>query len=492
MKKNIILTICTIVLLSSCGQDLLEEKPTAFVSPTNFYRNASEANIALTGVYGMLRSVYNSNVGFAILWGDHGTDLLTHRPGHPALTGSASYTLTSQYTQLNNLWINTYELINRANSVIDRVPDIEMDDVEKNRIIGEALFLRAHMYFNLVMAWGDVPLVTKETTSMEGLDVPRVASEDVYDQIIADLTLAEQLLPNIANNQRGTAGAARALLGKVYLQMAGYPLKDATKLSLAQNKLKEVIDDGVHTLLDNYSEVFALDNEDNNEIMFAVQYAAGIQQGGSLTRIYGPGGAFVNGGAIAFHSINSEFALSFDGNDERLAQNVAKHNVNNGQVYPIPKQGTGWRPWKWIKPLPVTYGEGDGPQDFPLLRFSDVLLMYAEVLNALNQGPTLEAYNAINQVRNRAGLDDLQDGLSQTEFLDALLDERAWELCFEGHRRADLIRNEKLIEKVRAIPPDTQYQNYVAAQNIQDFHLLWPLPLRELDLNPNLTQNPSY
>jgi hypothetical protein len=473
------------MVLFSCS-DLLEEKPTSFVSPTNFYRNASDANIALTGVYDMLHSVYNSNVGFAILWGDHGTDLMTHRPGHPALTGSASYTLTSQYTQLNNLWVNTYELINRANSVIDRVPAIEMDETEKNRIIGEALFLRAHMYFNLVMAWGDVPLVVEETTSLENLDVSRTPSTEVYDQIIEDLIQAEGLLPNTAGNERATAGAAKALLGKVYLQMSGNPLNDVSKLPLASAKLKEVMDDNVYMLLDDYSEVFALDNEDNNEIMFAVQYAAGIQQGGSLTRIYGPFGSFVNGGAIDFHRINTEFANSFDTIDTRLAQNVAKINVNTGNA-------AAWRPWKWIKPLPVTYGEGDGPQDFPLLRFADVLLMYAEAQNAINNGPNQEAYNAINMIRNRAGLDDLTTGLSQEEFLDALLQERAWELCYEGHRRADLIRNGKLLEKVQAIPSDTQqYGNYVAAQNIREFHLLWPIPLREIDLNPNLEQNPNY
>jgi len=492
MKKYSFLSILLMGLLVSCFQDILEEKPTSFVSPSNFYQNETDAQAALNGAYAPLIDLYNST-GYGMMYGDHGTDLLTFRPGHPLLTGVGSFAITSQEPRCQNLWEDHYDWIKRINSVLTHVPDIDMNEITKGRILGEAYFLRALAYFNLVRAWGDVPLVLQGLNDLKSINVPRTASVEVYAQIISDLKNAETMLENVANNQRATSGAAKALLGKVYLQMAGAPLNRSENNQLAVEKLKEVIQSNVYTLLPSYSDVFAWDNENNNEIIFAVQYLdGGLGLGGNYGRMYGPVGNYVDGGAIAFHNINTEFALSFNPKDSRLAQNVAKFNISTGKAIPDPKKSGGWRPWKWHKPVPVPYGQNDDPIDFPVLRYSDVLLMYAEAVNNVNNGPTEEAYQMVNMVRNRANLANLETSLSKAEFLDALIDERSWELCYEGHRRSDLIRTGKLIDKVKAIPSNTQYLEYRAAENIKDFHVLWPIPQREMDLNPNLVQNPGY
>ena len=488
-------------LVVSCS-DFLTEEPTTFVNPDTFLEDARSAETFLVGAYDAVQSIIssgsNSQSGMRIHWGTVAADEVVV----PGWEGDRKLMYLQQVTPGNvtvgSLWKGLYQGVNVTNSVVDRIGDMTADQIEdedKNRMIAEARFLRAALYFDLVTAWENVPLVKNEVVSLDNLDVPQASTEEVYAFIIEDLLFAEANLTAEQGGGRATKGAAQALLGKVYLQMTGFPLDQNDKFALAAEKLEAVINSGVYDLLPVYAHVFDLDHEQSVEMVYSIGMdGPGLGEGGLLSTFYGPNGNVNNGGGWGTCFINHEFEASYDREDVRLAQNIAKHNAND-EVRIDRQPQVSWRGWKHHAEKPNNY-PNDTPFDNPYIRYADVLLLYAEA--KLGQGQlTQEILNqTVNRVRARARGDngsvpDLILG-SDMEMADAILDERRKELCLEGWRRNDLIRFGKYKETLMAINQGGWSTAGNPGPNYDDYEIRWPIPEAELVLNRSLVQNPGY
>ncbi|MCK4920084.1 MAG: RagB/SusD family nutrient uptake outer membrane protein [Bacteroidales bacterium] len=508
--KRLAIISTIFILFTACEKFLEEDIKNKYVLEA-WYQTESQAEASLTGVYGLLRDIYGSPNAVDFVWGTMGTDICY------SVQAEMAYFVNYDFDATNNTIYNTYKknyrVINQANSVIDRTSAMKVDEQitegAKKRIIGEAKFLRALCYWNLVRIYGDVPLKLDETSSAEGLEIPKTAATIIYDSIVADLMKAEELMPYNTVNGRANKYAATTLLGKVYLQMTGPPVSNNSYYVNAIEKLKIVIDSCKFELLSSYADIFNLENEGHKEAIFSCAYALneiGSNQGNQLVRFFGVAGSYTNGGCHPHYKVFiDEFVPLFDTADTRFEQNVNTVEVLNNQGVTIPLENTiisegtvlAWNVKKWSKPLGVepTFAETESPYDWIVLRYADVLLMYAEALNGFYGAPNPEAYDAINQVRLRAGLQELESGLSSEDFLNAVLNERVLELCYESSRKDDLFRNGKLDEVVRNIPSDGYYQDIkVTCATHYDSKRgpYWPLPQSAIDINHALEQNPDY
>jgi tetratricopeptide (TPR) repeat protein len=403
--------------------------------------------------------------------------------GAPDLDQLATFSHSSQNNSLLETWQMHYKTINIANIAIERIPSINMDATLRTRLVNEAKFLRGLMYFNLVRLFGDVPLVTKEVEDLKPARAPAAA---VYDLIISDLSAAEGLPLDYAAGSgkgRATSGAAKSLLAKVYLTRKEY--------DKAAAKALEVINSNQYQLWEDYANVFKLSSRNGKEAIFSVGFGDG-------------------GGAISFWEVG-QF------NVRLLPRELTEEGVENSQGWQIPtmhlynsydaddrrrsvtfvtevrnRNGstTQIRPYiqkYWDR---VAEPKANGSfNDFPVIRYADVLLMYAEALNELGNSATAHEY--INKVRRRARfngttyLNVLPDyvSLSKEQFRTAVLDERRKEFVAEGHRWFDLARTGTLQTLVPLAKPGVVPQAK---------HYVMPLPQRERDLNENLDQNEGY
>jgi hypothetical protein len=375
-------------------------------------------------------------------------------------------------------WSDGYKGIYRCNTVLDRIVAVPMDETLKKRITGEAKFLRALMYFNLVRMFGDVPLVLKEITDTnEGYTYGRAPVAEVYAQIIGDLSEAELLLPveySSANVGRATSGAAKALLGKVYLTRKLY--------TDAEAKLKEVVDMenlGIYALLPTYADVFKTANKNGKESVFAVQYKKGnLGEGSGFANLYAPqvsGNAVIPFGGDGNNRPTTDLENAYEPGDIRKDISMATGYTN--------EQGTRVDFYYIKKYADLPAVKYDSEDNWPVIRFADVLLMYAEALN--ETGKITEALPFLNRVRVRATLPE-KEALTQSEMRLALEQERRVELAFEGHRWFDLVRTGRALEvlngKAQAIGLTTQ---------LTENNLIFPIPQSQIDVNPSLIkQNP--
>jgi len=339
------------------------------------------------------------------------------------------------------------------------------------------------MYFNLVRAFGDVPLITTPTSDVVNVKRPRDGVDKIYGQIIQDLKEAEGVLPlkyTVAGEiGRATLGAAKSILAKVYLT-----LKDYTN---AAAKAKEVIDSKAFSLVTNYKDVFLPEKKNGPEHIFSTQYSCVLNTYGSpMAEAFAIVFTYPIQQAGGFHYVTPFHVNTYTPGDVRKEVNVVTEG-RNPQTGAIVKPGADQGPGSGKYWDPQACGRQQARNNFMVVRYADVLLMYAEALNELS-GPTAEAYAAINQIRARArggvavttGPQDLS-GLTKEQFRDAVLQERSWELCFEGHRRWDLIRTGKYIEVLQK-----------AGVPVEQKNLLYPIPQNEIDVNPALQQNPGY
>lgn len=486
MKKiNYFIWAMACVLLTSC-QDFLEEDARSDMTAGNFYKTEADADAAVVAAYDLLNNQWD--IYF------RGIYLLTELPTDNATCGvgvaNANIFALDDFTfgpvndRINVLYTALYGGIKNANVAIDNIPNISFNEAKKNRLIGEARFIRALLYYNLVRLFGDVPLVLHQATSLNEVDVARSATEKVYQQIIEDLTFAEGNLDEInssTNTGRATKASAKALLASVYLTRKEY--------ALAKTKADEVLNLSSYRLETSYFDLFTPENKDNKEFLFAVQNKGMTGTGNGFgmalflprATIPLPGGGTVAGNSADVPT--EEFYNSFEQGDLRRNRTFfTEYNAGAGTVNFRPH----W--YKYFDPGAITT-LGEGNLNYAVIRYAEVLLIAAEATNELD-GPNAAAYTAINQVRRRAyGLPinqtnaavDLQ-GLSQSQLRDAILEERRWEFGFEGIRWFDLVRTGKLEEVLRA----------KGIQRVQNYHRFFPLPQRELDVNKLLTQNPGY
>jgi hypothetical protein len=506
------------VALACNDKKFLTEQPFDFIGPTNFYKNAGDALAAINGVYAdFINSTGDNYYGrnFVML-AEHTTEMWTSRL---SATNERSqpdvYAIPVSHAYVQSVWASAFDAINRANSVLDHVPGIDMDPALRDRIVAEAKFLRATHYFNLVRMWGGVPLKLHETVGLDSLAIPRNTAAEVYAQIEQDLKDAVAGLPSAktytaADVGRASKGAAKTLLAKMYLQRAGTGVGTAADWAAGLAMAKQVQTDGDYSLVADYKSLFdfigGTVNERNSEVIFAVENIRANGLGGRISSHVAPNasapflGASTNGSfeaeSIWFHTFRSDdkrrdgtFVLSWNKGGTTVTWNEAGAA---SQPYlsetPFPR--------KFLDPL-MTGTSAEEP-NYIILRYAEVLLMIAESANEVSGAPTAEAYTAVNAVRARAGIPAMTPGLSQSLFRDSVFNERRWELSLEGpNGYFDSQRNwtwskARIEASMSHAKSSTSKFPKANGGPIPDKYKLMPIPQRALDLNPKLTQNPGW
>lgn len=475
--KPIKLLLLTLGLFAVGGcEKNLDEVPLSFFEESNSFNTAADAVSVINGVYDRLKGIYGMNM---VNLGDLNGDELEVREDNGGGNEIHKNLFNSGTGVFDGFYTSSYTLIDRANRVIANVPKITMDAKLRDQIVGEAKFLRALAYFNLVRAFGDVPLVTSVSNDVVNVQVPRDPAEKVYQQLILDLQDAEKVLPvryTLATETgRATVGAAKSILAKVYLTRKDW--------ANAAAKAKEVIDAKTYSLVPDHRDVFLPEKENGAEHIFSIQYSCVLPRYGSPMAenfaIFFSYPINLTGGS---YQVVPAFANSYAKGDYRKDVTViTEKRIANGTVV---ASRTGPHIDKYWDPMAC--GAAAARNNYLVIRYADVLLMYAEAVNEVS-GPSVDAYAAINQVRARArkGVATAEpkdvSNLNQAQFREAVLQERGWELCFEGHRRWDLLRTGKYVENMKklGIPAESK-------------HLLYPIPQQEIDVNPALQQNPGY
>ena len=510
--------------LSSCKK-FLDTKPTDFFAPAQYYNTEADLQTALNGVYDILSAydeMYGQNYQVDITGG---TDE-TFRNGTQS-TGINVYLYDASYTTISNHWKTLYRAIELANNLLANI-DKPVVAVKTNRdvIKGQALFLRAYYYFMLVNSFGDVPLVLTPTASVNNTNITRTPAKDVYTRIIDDMTEAEGLLQPQTSTLTGFGGkvsktVVQGVLARVCLYNAGYPVRDQSKYAPALQWAQKAVASGEHSLNPSYQQVFinyAQDKYDVKESMWECEFW-GNRQGNSFQdagRIGNFSGPTCNDVSIGYSygtlKATAKLYNLYNAADLRRDWNCCPYTwgatssnsvkVPNTNIYTL-DLGKFRREYETLLPKDKNYTS----ENFPLLRYADVLLMQAEAENEVN-GPTATAYNAINQVRRRGfgkpvaapdAIADLPAGLSKDQFRAALQDERARELAGEALRKADLIRWGIFIPTMKDFAnfitvnaPAAQKYEAQAGNNVSARDLLLPIPLREITLNSSLIQNPGW
>lgn len=524
--------IVSALVLGSC-QDILDTKPQDFVSPETYFNKESDATAALNAGWDMLTRQYMFG-GYwqcRMLAADDVYCSIT-----PAIPGNLKIDASeSQY--IPAMWNNLYTTIQYCNVLLDNLPEATIDEAKKGVIQGEALFLRAFCYFMLVDQWGAVPLRLHATAGPNDVHTPRTPVAEVYNQILSDMTEAERLVPTTEQALYGGAGYAakttvQGILARVCLTMAGEPLKDVSKYEDARAWAQKVIDSHEHALNPDYTQVFinlAAGNFDKKEVLWEVDL--NIVPGGTEHGYLG----YLNGISGADPSYSSSVGQSkvtrklyklygANTNDTRRDWNCAtwtwKNSTTTGadadKTYFTANQIYNRFDAKYrLEYTPYPRTQGQSPINFPMLRYSDILLMLAEAENYINNGPTDLAYSLVNQVRARA-YGKLKPGATnpteadiprvhnKESFLQVIQDERCRELSSEGLRKHDLIRWGIYVPTIQALAADvndptqpavtTAWKNAVnlIGTGVSNRDLLWPIPAVELTYNNQMTQNPGW
>lgn len=471
------------------------------VGPESIKEIPISIDLLLENSYQKLKDEYLFDAnGYSYYWGDTGADILYKNSsnGSPIELEIDLYNFNPAGQIINKAWEAHYLLLRQINTGLDVLESgnfTSEQSIDENEVKAEFHFLRAVLYFNLVKLFGNPIIVTAINTDINNPPPFVQGREEAYNLIIDDLTFAETHLKTSGSTSRASQGASQGLLGKVYMQMAGFPLQQTEKYALALAAFEKL--EGAYTLESNYADVFSLENEGNStEVIFRIPF----DQDGSYGFFWGPVGIspqdryyMVEGFPESFFEIPEDIVspLTFplELQDSRFEQNIATFSYENEMVV-NEVNVEDWRPYKFQKILGETTNFKSESFDFPYLRYADILLLIAEAENAIN-GPTTNAYSAINEVRRRAYGDsnnNLVPGLGQQDFQKAVLDERRRELCYEGHRRDDLIRTQEL--EVVIIDFNLKYPQFF--KNYESHKYVWPIPQTELDINQEVQQNLGY
>lgn len=528
MKRYIAILAGTALLFSAASCDFLETKVESNITTDNFFQSTSDFDMALTGVYYTLGSTEwngqhrygNYFLGF-LYWGRIGTDEAFIAAGsNNGEDMIGNYTYTPENLFVEKVWYMQYLGIQRANIVIDRLNAYTGDQVpdsDRSRILGEAHFLRAWFYFQLARYYGEVPLVLTETTDLSKLDTRKASLAEVYAQVISDYEQAETLLP--ATNSVGHAYslAATALKAKAYLQMAGKPLEDHEAAAKAAEACRKVINSSRFSLVTDYFSQFDGMHEHNSEYIFDVEFDNTV----SNNRYGGQVGT--NEGLPNTEKLYTTQIRAFPDMYDRWDDNDLRKTSINKEGYIVTKDGVGNIIYKDPTTGAVTYErsyfiykfrhsldrsvrgsnwvEWNNAINFPIIRYSDVLLMLPEAEYRANGTVSAEAWEGLNQVRRRGyGKDiytpdpsvDLVQGAAIAAdpypgletVLAQILDERHWELCFEGHRWADLVRFGRLQQVYHdVLLYDDFWSQYFDPyrNNCLEKHSVFPVPQSVID-----------
>ncbi len=517
LRNYIILLFCC--GLSSCKK-IIDLHSESNLNTSTYYSNLEEVKAALSGCYnGMQASLFNE-WQFTELRSDNA------KMGVPGSTNSINRELSDldmfipspSQVQIFNYWRATYSNIRNCNIILQKLGveyntatgahtfnsiSIPISETDRRQLAGEAMFIRAYHYFNLVRLFGGVFLIHKPLAPADAPAINRSTVDEIYKLIQTDLTTAASSMSNLTYLQvtatdagkatlgRATCWAAKGLLAKVYLTL--------NKKAEANSLLQDVINNSRYSLQSSYANVFSIANEVNAEILFAVRYkAGGFGLGSSFGNDFGPlgtGSTVINGDG--------------DGLNYPTAQLDTLTNGDSRRSTLIGSIGSGASLKLYVKKylFPVTLAN-DGESDWPVLRYADILLMMAEA-----KGYTQESLDLINSVRARTGLANytMTTVATVAQFERALSQERRVEFAFENQRWFDLLRFNVTMTTVTAIQSikdhyaneyAAHYSNYLApTPSLADLQgyittkkLLLPIPQREIDTNTqiNIQQNDGY
>lgn len=501
--KKIIFCIISSFILYSC-ESILELEPQSSLSEATFWRTEKDLNAAVNGIYNTLLFERTTEYGMF----DTMSDIAASRTVS-IWNGVSSGVFDSNNNIISARWQKHYAGIVRANDVLLNIGNFELDQQLINERMGEALFLRAYFYFYLIYLYGDVPLVL-DVPTMENAMMPRTSKDVIFAKMIEDLDEAIKLLPqNPSEVGRAAKGAALTLKAKYYMQESMY----AEAIPL----LEEIMNLG-YTLFNNYRTLFLEEGENNPEVIFDIQFTAqtGKGQGNEFNTMYGVQSfAFGWSWLLPTKQLvemyeNKEDGLPdpdpmFNKKDPRMDMTIIRpgatliDKLDRVRVYPKQVQNavhsqTGMHPRKYIIEGSHSYTQFDSPQNWIIYRYADVLLMYAEALNEVSGGVP-GVYDAINKVRQRVSVDMpiIESGKTKEELREIIRRERGVELALEGWRYFDLKRWGLLKEVNNGFKViNISNGNTILTRIFEDKHELWPIPLTELDRNPELTQNPGY
>ncbi|WP_101690430.1 RagB/SusD family nutrient uptake outer membrane protein [Dysgonomonas massiliensis] len=518
MKKYILILLAAFSFWSC--DDFLDTPVKSNISTSNFFKTKEDFEMALTGVYNTLTSaewdaghrwgnyfeglLYLGRVGTDecyIIYGDYDQQI-------------SNYTYTPDNYIVSRTWFVQYVGISRANTILDRyeTSNVKLSETDKNRILGETYFLRGFFYFTLVRYFGEIPLVLHEVVDVSTLNTEKASLEQVYEQIINDFKKAEELLPVTNTNGRAHKYAATTLLAKAYLQMAGEPLNDPNAASLAEQATSRVINSGLFNLVDNYFSLFDASNEYSSEYIFDVDFSNtedATHYGGQVGTVDGISTPY----DLYWQKVRTcqEFYEKFDSKDNRRNSIADFRYILQGDELVVDRTPSvlenNFFVYKFRHPLNEadrgsTWVNWSNPINFPITRYADVLLMQAEASARAGQNPTSEGLENLNKVRRRGfGVDintpnasvDLPT-MEYDKFMDAVLQERSFELCFEGHRWFDLVRFGKLEKAVKSLSKYEQTLEHTQqAVNFKAKHIVLPVPQDVIDTsNGKITQNPLW
>lgn len=518
------------LLLTSCKKQL-EEKPFSFLSPNNFYKNEDDAKTAINGVY---NGLYTWELYLQPIWNLTMLDD-DHVSGADWFLGTAGAGNPQGYWGVDGPWVGFYSIIARASTVLENVEKINenIDAEVKTRILGEAHFLRGWAYFQLVQLYGGVPIRLQSLSMDPKVNVPRATVKETYDAIIDELKKAETMLLPKGHSKAGelgraTRGLAKGMLAKVYLTMASGSLSGAdvtvrggtdngyytyakdvvaglesvdskAYYTLARDKALEVIASNEYPLFTSWKEMWSKAGRNQKEFMWEVQSMAGTPFINNLHNYFSALSTFGRG---AVWMTNNHY-IDYEDADKRVLDGVA-HNyaTNTGTRYYYPS----WQGSLYQVVNGLTYNN-NGTTDnrayvikfadvadptvansdayFPIMRSSEMYLIVAEAINEINNGPSTEAYNALNAIRSRVSATTATPGMTQTQFRSFVLAERAREYALEGIRNYDLKRWGIYLKVMNKI---SMGQNNISkVRSLKN--LLLPIPLNELNSNTAIIGN---
>ena len=474
LKYNLIAIALLGFSFSSCS-DFLEQNPQTDLSENDFYKTADDILSAVNGVYSSLQE--GDIYGNWYVFGEIPSDNTRNQLSGSVTTQNEfdQFYIDTQNSMIANFWKAAYKVINRTNTVLGRIDGIEINTELANRYKLECKFIRALMYFNLVRVYGDVPLILKEISISESYDILREPKENVYNQIIADLKEAQDLPVSYstAEDGRATQGAAKALLANVYMTLHKY--------AEAETILAEIINSGQYSLLENtpgslnidgYKNVFSPVNHNSKEGIFEIQFLkGGYGEGSNYANNFAPENSGTNvvavGGTGGNNIPEMDIYTAYEEGDLRRDFSMSLGYYDN-------RKNNEWVESRYVcKFMDVPYQNNDASNNYPVIRYADVILMYAEALN--QNGKTAEACKYLNMTRRRGfGYQttetspvDLQT-TDKAQFALMVEQERRVELAFENHRWFDLIRK---------------------GFSLNETNLICPIPQKQIDVNPKLTQN---
>ena len=475
MKKIFSLVVALLTLVS-CSEDFLNLTPQYYPNDATFFKTQEQFTQAVNGAYSALRGV-SARQGY--LMGEMRSDN-THYTRYKADRGLhilyreniADFVVDDQNQWTNEMYYACYTGISRANTILNRIEGTTFPDDFKNKTIGEAKFIRAFMYFQLVQCYGDVPLHLEEVTGADNAFLPRSSVNDIYTAIVDDVKDAIEKLPTVKFPQNGAATKGAAKMLYAYVLMT----KPDRDYATAETQLKDIMNMG-YELLPNYADI---PKTTNAEIITGVPDCSTLLTGGwnvptpEMIASYEPGDLRVDPSiAVAVGTLDAANAL--------VVADVLKVGDPKINDYPVN--------YPFINKYRHAHSKIENTDDnWPVYRYADCLLLLAECL--VEQGRAGDAAPYVNQVRARAGLPAVT-----TINAEVVANERRHELAFENHRWYDLLRTGKAIEVMTAYGkyiktidtelPERTYQ-------IKPEYLLYPIPYNELQLNDQLKQNPGY